>query len=309
MTEELRQNLLRQYYHIMNESYTPQKIKSMQLDFYKIANISIDEKRCAEVSYSSGVSYEYIHQCTFAAPDNCNRLLCEVRETHDADSVIARLKKNYDLCDWQFMKSNMCNNVQGIDAEYKTTDTTNLNILCPMIERNREIIINILNQEGYYLAQEFNTVSDDKSDVKWVFLCFAPNNSVTASSDIHKRKYLYHITVPKKFTTIQQVGLTPHSSVNIFKYPERVYLWVENDPAVLCNFAYSQYKYFNTPNLLILRIDVSKIPDSIEFFYDPLQNGAVYTESNIPSNAIIPYAVVKCDENGYDVEPFEIITK
>ena len=303
LSEDLQNRLVDQYLRIMNESATKSKMKSGTLDFRKLTNITTEEKRSAETDYHGQIIFEFVSLPGAGIDVNYRRMLCEVEEPRDTNGVIDRLKKIYRLKDWQFVEAGLNNKNIGIyasydkkDANYKQTDLRNVNIMCPLINKNREIIINVMKQEGYYLTQERNIVDkDDPSDVKWILMCFAPNKMRSASVDVRKMKWLFHITDTKNISDIRKMGLWPKSSNGNFKYPARVYLWPEYSMEDICNYARGLYSDTNQKAMALMQIDVDKVPADIEFYYDPLMERAIFTDKIIPANAISIFGLIDAE--------------
>ncbi len=135
-----------------------------------------------------------------------------------------------------------------------------------------------------------------------IILQYSPIYTENLSDNVYGQKYLYHVTPSYNKKRILQSGLFPKSSNDIFDYPGRVYLFLGNnvDTTTLISNAYDLYtakprvnnpkddRYNKDIIWTIVKVDVSKLPENIKFYNDPLWDKmAVYTYDNIPPSAII----------------------
>ena len=293
--DEIKELLAQRYHYILFESATPSMLASTHLDFYEVTGATPKERREAEISYKNHIIREML--LWVAVPQNYRRILMEEDSTRTVEQVIYRLKKEYDLKNWQFVKAQMCNKIEGITAE------TSVRIAIPLLEKNREIICDILTQEGYYLAQEMPFNIPDKGTVDWALLCFAPIKSKNISSEIREMKYVFHTTSEKNIRSILRGGLIPTSSSGRFKYPPRIYLWGENDITSARRYAVTLNSYSSETNekYFLLRVKTEKIPLINEFYYDPLLNDAFFTTGEIPRDAFEIFEMISSEGVPLDV--------
>jgi hypothetical protein len=114
-----------------------------------------------------------------------------------------------------------------------------------------------------------------------------------ANNTVRSKKYLYHLTPSIHVDKIKQIGLVPKTKNKKFEYTPRIHFF-------LYRISYDKAKdvatvFYNEEGLkkekydgkyTLLKINVPKIPNNIEFFYDPNTDNAVYTKQNIPPSAI-----------------------
>ena len=133
---------------------------------------------------------------------------------------------------------------------------------------------------------------------------FEPTFSKNVTELVRNRcKFLYHMT-PKIFLSkILKNGLTPkgndEDTTDEYYYPDRVFLTLGNSkPSAnnkeLWNIRQSKNRKLKassnpyvTDEYVLLKIDVSLLPETTTFYADPLTNNAVFTYDNIPPSSII----------------------
>ena len=151
------------------------------------------------------------------------------------------------------------------------------------------------------IIQPFN---DADSEIQILRVYFEPRYSrpIDDFSDV-----LYHVSPSRYYRKIKKMGLVPRSNSDIFKYPERVYLFNSNDVELVKS--YGKFKLCSMPDdevedsILIYRILKEKLIEhplyrsgKLKFYHDPKYNGnlpmvkpghpAIFTYGNIPRELI-----------------------
>ena len=149
MKEQREMRLYRRYREILNESshervYVVDYPESM----FDIRLVSKKDRKDALIDYSQKLMNEY-----FFFGNYSSAILLNEDVTHPSlQRLKNRLKRNYKIKDWQLDINKFCNDIEGYQA--KRLMKEEVPICIPDIEKNREIIINVFEQEGYYLINE-----------------------------------------------------------------------------------------------------------------------------------------------------------
>ena len=156
-----------------------------------------------------------------------------------------------------------------------------------IIPNNTNIITKV--KKAMDLCGYFSSVEKEYPYIdKWVYLNFEPKNQDDVNECVRKMKVIYHVTQEKNVDKIIKIGLTPRFKNPLFSYPERVYLFVEETPPEEIYSLTKQLKNIKNDetkhSLLIL--DVTRIPNNVNFYLDPNYGYGLYTKDNIPPTAI-----------------------
>ena len=91
---------------------------------------------------------------------------------------------------------------------------------------------------------------------------------------------LYHITEKKNESNILKKGLRVKTATNQNGYmnSERIYLFL-NEPSDIEMLMLS-------PRNILIEVDITKLPETYEFYFDPRMKNALYCCENIPQQAI-----------------------
>lgn len=133
---------------------------------------------------------------------------------------------------------------------------------------------------------------------------------IEATERVLQTRYIYHFCNNEKrvFDSIKRNGLCPSmkswkqfgnkskTDIENIRKPSnehldfsRIYFFI-NEPKVKFNAAeYFKSKNQETPSngYYLLKIDTRSLPQGIHFYYDPRQHDSVFTQSNIPPQAIV----------------------
>lgn len=203
---------------------------------------------------------------------------------------------------------NLSENDIEIEEYIENGQTTNvINIsLSPKI--TKEDISNIEHRMSVY--GYFNAESRF-SDGKYI-MSFEPKYTGNVRKYIdHKYRYLMHVTLSDNMPKIMKYGLVPRSrnGESDLRHPERIYFAIpENIDAygerALFNVMAERYiekrrvNKFTTPKFSILTIDISEVPQDVEFYNDPMFPQAIFIYGNIPPSAIVNVKEVNFPYNG-----------
>lgn len=189
------------------------------------------------------------------------------------------------------------NGVPVIMRKIESSNGPRIVITIPTIGNNFNIINNLMNTCGYFLAHpKFNSENYPKDVL--VTLQFEPKNQPMSRDILGHERTLLHITQSKNLSKIKKIGLVPTTKNRMFNYPDRIYFLKGGLPeskvlslaAMLCYVKYNEAFQNNEPikeDYTILTLDISKIPERVKFAIDPNFGDGFYTTDNIPPSAIV----------------------
>lgn len=293
MKKLIEQELINKFQNILNEKISYKFITNNKIiNFVKkyLNSIPKEDKEKSLIYYN----WNLYRECFISL--NYNKILNEdIKHSNSIISIKKRLQEEFNINDWQLNIVDLQNHIKGISAEY---NNKNINLIIPKLKENRNIIISILKQEGYYLMQETPSILDKDTNINFIMLIFAPlyTDNIT-DSIIKKYKYLYHITPKSNLTNILSQGLIPIKSDKIIKYPERIYVFLENDLNRCRDYALNLYNFNNkNKECVIIKINIEKMKDNIPNFYqDPALYNAYYTDEKIYPEYLEIYEIVNLD--------------
>ena len=288
--------LSNKFYEILYES-KHQKVHSKfyPKQLFDVFLVSPDERKSAAQDYSDWMRNEYM----FIGNYSSDVLLYEDFAGPSLERLKRRLKKNYKIKDWQLDVTKFCNDVEGYYA--KRLLKSEVPICIPNIKKNREIIINVFDQEGYYLINETPSKFDDWSHASWISMIFAPKEQKNIFYWIKDTPYIYHTTLAKNVDDILKNGLVPHESDRTFKYRPRTYFFIQEDKYK--SYQYGEELYRLRPEegseYALIKVDVSSLPENSHFYFDPMIDSAVFTVDVIEPSHI-------SDVEKFDVESIDV---
>lgn len=196
----------------------------------------------------------------------------------------------YDLEDWQIQTP------QNPDGTY-----TYVLAIIPNINDNILFMDESMKCFGYYRSCNVDVKAlfpKIGNMDEWVVLQYEQRVQEFINDKIRQQTYLYHVSPTSKEHKILKNGLVPKSKNEQFGYPDRVYLLNEEIINIneglqsVADMLYagktkSRTPYVNYKEYTFYRIDISKIPNNVNFSIDynfaPL---SVFSADNIP-----PYAI------------------
>lgn len=156
---------------------------------------------------------------------------------------------------------------------------------------NRDMLAQYFNKYGYFAGAE----SPCMGNMRMTYWEKKFDNDAT--EEVKKLRYIYHICKEQVLKKIESQGLTPRNSQwRQFKNSERIYFFIrELSHSEFSAWAknFSREKQNGGDTYIMLKVDVSKLPENIRFFADPRMNDAVYTLENIPPDCL-SYADYVC---------------
>ena len=197
--------------------------------------------------------------------------------TYPIEKTIEYVKNYFKLDDKQIMK------IKGYNSDDR------IMILIPLINDNLEMVKKAMRLCGYYLAYP---KKEGLVNGKWAKLQFEPKFEKDISSELRqKMKKLYHLTPKYNIGKIRNIGFSPRSKNKLFEYPGRIYFFkgnVDKKEVIAMGNALSvnNDKVYNNGEYALLTISLDKVPNDVEFCFDPNYPNGVYTRDNISPNVI-----------------------
>jgi len=199
-------------------------------------------------------------------------------KTYPTDKIVTYLQKRYG----EYASIQVMENENGIEVF----------IISFYDDKNNEEVIN----KDMALCGYFPSISHSIGNIKHVQ--YEPRHQNHINEIVQDVEYIYHLTPTNKVRKIFRNGLTPRTNNKLFRYPDRIYFFL-NEPYYddLQNIIQQFYKedlkkarenknyipYSDTYTLLSIDTEMVK---NCNFYYDPNLFDAIYTKDNIPSQAI-----------------------
>ncbi len=143
-------------------------------------------------------------------------------------------------------------------------------------------------------------VRDDGSEVK---LSFEPKNPRNVREEMLENGHLIHVSSILNREKILSQGFVPKTRNEIFEYEDRIYFYSnEKDVQTILSMSaalvYPKDNSINNWKYDFYRVDVSRIPQDIEFYRDANSaNGVAYwTHDNVPREAIDAIMTMELDK-------------
>lgn len=177
-------------------------------------------------------------------------------------------------------------------------------ILVSMQYDNIEVIENAMETLGFFRSQPTNVeILSDYKGRKWIDIRFEPTEPDDITDYLHTRyDCVYHLA-PAIFTDkVLKNGLVISNNNSEFRYSEPRVFVTEGDITNeeiqnLVDTLFRQAAKAKVPNLsneyTLFKIDLSKLDNSIRFFYDINEKKGLYTKQSIPPKAIKVYKQVR----------------
>lgn len=156
---------------------------------------------------------------------------------------------------------------------------------------NDKLIEEDMKAVGYFLGH----ISDPQfvCGMEFRVLQFEPTSQMqldVTDEIVTKFDKLYHWTPQYLLSEILNKGLIPSSKNAMFNYPPRIYLMNGNNKNKLMalgqTLCLANQDKRNNGKYSLLEISLPLSDDSIRFFYDPNSEIGIYTEQEIPKDAI-----------------------
>ena len=211
---------------------------------------------------------------------NYNKIEEDVNYSRPLSEVRADMIAKYQWDPWQFVVTQISNNIE-------------IALLIPDYNQNIPTIISDMNKNGYFKGYERSVLINN---LPYKELRFEPLYQESERNTVINMGMIFHSTYKNNIPNILQNGLIPDSKNPKFTYPKRVYFSkFTSDIRKICDFTV-QLANVNHKNVLdycIITIDTKKIPDNVDFYFDPIYENGIFTNDIIPTECIMSIKTFK----------------
>ena len=211
---------------------------------------------------------------------NYNKIEEDVNYSRPLSEVRADMMAKYQWDPWQFVVTQISNNIE-------------IALLIPDYNQNIPTIISDMNKNGYFKGYERSVLINN---LPYKELRFEPLYQESERNTVINMGMIFHSTYKNNIPNILQNGLIPDSKNPKFTYPKRVYFSkFTSDIRKICDFTV-QLANINHKNVLdycIITIDTKKIPDNVDFYFDPIYENGIFTNDIIPTECIMSVKTFK----------------
>lgn len=211
---------------------------------------------------------------------NYNKIEEDVNYSRPLSEVRADMMAKYQWDPWQFVVTQISNNIE-------------IALLIPDYNQNIPTIISDMNKNGYFKGYERSVLINN---LPYKELRFEPLYQESERNTVINMGMIFHSTYKNNIPNILQNGLIPDSKNPKFTYPKRVYFSkFTSDIRNICDFTV-QLAFVNHKNVLdycIITIDTKKIPDNVDFYFDPIYENGIFTNDIIPTECIMSVKTFK----------------
>lgn len=211
---------------------------------------------------------------------NYNKIEEDVNYSRPLSEVRADMMAKYQWDPWQFVVTQISNNIE-------------IALLIPDYNQNIPTIISDMNKNGYFKGYERSVLINN---LPYKELRFEPLYQESERNTVINMGMIFHSTYKNNIPNILQNGLIPDSKNPKFTYPKRVYFSkFTSDIRKICDFTV-QLANVNHKNVLdycIITIDTKKIPDNVDFYFDPIYENGIFTNDIIPTECIMSIKTFK----------------
>lgn len=211
---------------------------------------------------------------------NYNKIEEDVNYSRQLSEVRADMMAKYQWDPWQFVVTQISNNIE-------------IALLIPDYNQNIPTIISDMNKNGYFKGYERSVLINN---LPYKELRFEPLYQESERNTVINMGMIFHSTYKNNIPNILQNGLIPDSKNPKFTYSKRVYFSkFTSDIRKICDFTV-QLANVNHKNVLdycIITIDTKKIPDNVDFYFDPIYENGIFTNDIIPTECIMSVKTFK----------------
>lgn len=211
---------------------------------------------------------------------NYNKIEEDVNYSRPLSEVRADMMAKYQWDPWQFVVTQISNNIE-------------IALLIPDYNQNIPTIISDMNKNGYFKGYERSILINN---LPYKELRFEPLYQESERNTVINMGMIFHSTYKNNIPNILQNGLITDSKNPKFTYPKRVYFSkFTSDIRKICDFTV-QLANVNHKNVLdycIITIDTKKIPDNVDFYFDPIYENGIFTNDIIPTECIMSVKMFK----------------
>ena len=211
---------------------------------------------------------------------NYNKIEEDVNYSRPLSEVRADMMAKYQWDPWQFVVTQISNNIE-------------IALLIPDYNQNIPTIISDMNKNGYFKGYERSVLINN---LPYKELRFEPLYQESERNTVINMGMIFHSTYKNNIPNILQNGLIPDSKNPKFTYPKRVYFSkFTSDIRKICNITVqlANVSHKNVLDYCIITIDTKKIPDNVDFYFDPIYENGIFTNDIIPTECIMSIKTFK----------------
>lgn len=160
------------------------------------------------------------------------------------------------------------------------------------IEGKYKVIRDLLAKYGWYMTMKQDYVRNGES-TSFKQLVFEPTQIPKVTVDVRKEnKNIYHLTKIKSLNSIRKNGLIPsNKNKEVLYAEERIYFLKEsvtdnNFKKMIETICKQKSIKKDNSKICCLVINVSKIPDNVDFYYDSHVSYGLFATGTIPYSAV-----------------------
>lgn len=205
------------------------------------------------------------------------------KRTYTYEEVKKELKAKFYFQDWQIKEQQGANNIKLV-------------LVFSLINQNSQIIVSEMETLGW--TKSYITPQTIVNNIPIVAISFDPLYQPSIKSTVRQWKYLLHLSPSYNKDSILKNGLIPSSKNSQFDYPPRLHFLKPTIPQMELYGIGKQICQANTNPLnngdyCLFRIDLDKVSEDIEFYFDPRYEYGIYTKQTIHSDAIVYLYTIK----------------
>lgn len=205
---------------------------------------------------------------------NYDKVEEEANSSRPLSEVKADMMAKYQWDPWQFTINKFANNIE-------------IAVLIPNFGQNISTVISDMNKNGYFKGYERNVPI---CGLPYKELRFEPLYQESERNTVLNMGMIFHSTYKDNVPNILRNGLIPDSKNPKFTYPKRTYFSKFTfDIRHICDIT-EQLAKVNNKNVLdycIITIDTKKIPDNVDFYFDPIYENGIFTNDIVPAKCIM----------------------
>lgn len=172
----------------------------------------------------------------------------------------------------------------------KDNDGNIIMVIIPDMEDNFTVMKDAMSACGWQLSSRDFFYRDRMT---WNILSFRPIFQDNKSQEVWKSRFLYHWAPKYRYDNIQRQGLYPNGENLLFDYPYTLHLLKSTlNKAKIMNYGRILCDANENPNndgtYILFAVDLHKLPDDFEIYYDPKFEDGYYCKEPIPIQAIKP---------------------
>lgn len=185
-------------------------------------------------------------------------------------------------------------------------------ILYADIEKNTDIIKNKMLGYGWTVSYISGVMV--KEGIPLRVMGFDPKEQRSVTKEARKYMFLYHWTPVMNVQSILSKGLEPRSENDLYSYSPKIHLLKGDiNRSECCKIGWALFnrnKGNKDGRYGLIKVDMSRVPDSVEFYGDPRFDKGYFTKEVIPAEALTLIGEIKyMDKFNYRGEDIVNVSK